>query len=123
VRTELYVGDVLIDSIAHEVQVLDARVPDRGEFLTVQGNQFLRAGQPWNPVGVNYWPHYIAGMDAQDFGAGWLRTGYYDPELVEGDLVRMEKLGSIWSAFRPPNCHIIAICSTSSNVAVGMTCW
>jgi hypothetical protein len=93
VRTELYIGEVPIDSIAHEVHVLNARVPDRGEFLTVQGNQFLRGEQPWNPVGINYWPHYIAGMDAQDFGAGWLRTGYYDPALVEGDLVRMEKLG------------------------------
>ena len=93
VRTELYVGETLMDAIEHEVHVLDPRVPDRSEFLTVKGNQFLRAGKSWNPVGVNYWPHYIAGMDVNDFGAGWLRTGYYDPELVESDLVRMEKLG------------------------------
>lgn len=93
VRTELYCGGKQIDSIEHEVHVLDPRMPDRSEFLSVQGNQFMRQGHPWNPVGVNYWPRYIAGMDAQDFGAGWLRTAYYDPKLVEDDLARMEELG------------------------------
>jgi hypothetical protein len=93
VSTELLREGTVIDRIEHEINVLDTRVPARQEFMTVQGTNFVRDGRPWYPVGVNYWPLYVSGMDHADFWAGWLPPRYYDPALVEQDLTRLETLG------------------------------
>ena len=93
VVTELLVHDVEIDRIEHDFTVLDTQRPAEDDFISVQGNDFLVHGRKWYPVGINFWPLYVSGMDHQDFWAGWLQRRYYDPQLVEQDLDRMEALG------------------------------
>ena len=93
VVTELLVHDVEVDRIEHDFTVLDTQRPAEDEFVSVQGNNFLVHGRKWYPVGINFWPLYVSGMDHQDFWAGWLQRRYYDPQLVEHDLDRMEALG------------------------------
>ena len=73
--------------------MLDTRPADPSEFIRVSGSDFVLNGQKWYPVGVNFWPLYVSGMDQDDFWAGWLRSAYYEPELVEEDLLRMKSLG------------------------------
>lgn len=93
VTTQLLSGDTVIDQIGHDVSLLDTRRPDPSEYISVSGNDFILQGRKWYPVGINYWPLYVSGMDQDDFWAGWLRSAYYDPELVEEDLARMAELG------------------------------
>jgi hypothetical protein len=93
VAAELIQDGLVVDRIDHDIRVLDAGVPSKGEFITVRGNQFYLGEQPWYPVGVNYWPLYVSGMQLDDFWTGWLHQRYYDPELVEHDLQLMEGLG------------------------------
>ncbi|MBN2448833.1 MAG: hypothetical protein JXR77_00505 [Lentisphaeria bacterium] len=81
------------DEIQHELAVLDPDPAPATDFITVRDGNFLLRGEPWYPVGVNYWPLYVAGMDHGDYGAGWLDRRFYEPELVEEDLGRMAALG------------------------------
>ena len=101
----------MIDRIEHEINVLETRVPARQEFMTVQGTNFVRGGHPWYPVGINYWPLYVSGMDHEDFWAGWLPQRYYDPALVEQDLTRLEALGINMVSIQAPTSSSIVICS------------
>ena len=93
VSTELVHNGIVVDRIDHDLRVLDERTPAKGEFLAVKGNQFYLGDRPWYPVGINYWPLYVSGMQQDDFWSGWLQQRYYDPELVEEDLQRMTALG------------------------------
>ena len=93
VSTELVHKGIVVDRIDHDLRVLDERTPAKGEFLAVKGNQFCLGDRPWYPVGVNYWPLYVSGMQQDDFWSGWLQQRYYEPELVEEDLQRMTALG------------------------------
>jgi hypothetical protein len=87
-------GQGIADRIAHEVAVLDPRPAPPDDFVRVREGRFVLQGRPWYPVGVNYWPLYVSGMDAADFWAGWLDQRFYDPDLVERDLARLEALGA-----------------------------
>lgn len=93
VTAELVLDNRIIDSLEHEITVLDAAAPDSDAFMQVAGNNFVLRGRKWYPVGVNYWPLYVSGMDRADYWAGWIERRYYDPALVEQDLARMEALG------------------------------
>ncbi len=93
VSTELIIDDKIADRIEHEFAVLDTRTAAADEFVTVRGNDFYLRGKKWYPVGINFWPLYVSGMDHSDFWAGWSQRTYYDPELVEQDLARMQALG------------------------------
>jgi len=81
------------DRIEHEFAVLDPRPSAAADFVRVQDGRFVLRGEPWYPIGVNYWPLYVSGMDAADYWAGWLDQRFYDPDLVERDLARLEALG------------------------------
>ena len=93
VMTELVCEDAVVDRIDHEFAVLDTRPHNSSEFMSVQGNNFCLNGKSWYPVGINFWPLYVSGMDHGDYWAGWIQRPYYDPQLVEEDLVRMQALG------------------------------
>jgi hypothetical protein len=93
VRTQLLRDGKVIDFVGHGLDVTPDLKPAPGDLLTVKGGDFYLKGEKWYPAGVNYWPLYVAGMDAADYWPGWLAPAYYDPEEVEGDLERMEKLG------------------------------
>jgi hypothetical protein len=91
--TELWIAGKCIDRIEHELAVLDSASANDDEFIKVRGNDFYLGDQKWYPVGVNFWPLYVSGMEHEDFWAGWLRHRYYEPSLVELDLQRLESLG------------------------------
>ncbi len=93
ITTELLHCDRIVDRIVHDVAVLDTQPTDPDRFMRVSGNDFVVNGDRWYPVGINFWPRYVSGMDQDDFWAGWLRSAFYEPELVEEDLLRMKSLG------------------------------
>ncbi len=93
VTTQLLVDDQVVDQIEHELAVHSTATANKDEFITVQGSNFLLRGEKWYPVGINYWPLYVSGMDQDDFWAGWIPETFYDPALVEQDLKLMESLG------------------------------
>ncbi len=93
VTTELLVDGDIVDRIEHDLIILDPGSAARDEFLVVNGGDFYLRDEKWYPVGVNYWPLYVSGMDHDDFWAGWLQRRFYDPQLVEQDLERMQTLG------------------------------
>ena len=38
-------------------------MPRPDEFVTVKDGNFVVEGQPWYPVGGNYWPLYVSGLE------------------------------------------------------------
>ena len=54
---------------------------------------FVVDGKPWYPVGINYWPLYVSGLDTEAYSLGWFDPACYDPEEIERDLQRMKALG------------------------------
>lgn len=82
-----------IDRIEHDIGILSTRRASADEFVTVRGSDFYLKGRKWYPVGVNFWPLYVAGMDIRDYSLGWLRPAQYQPDEVERDLQRMSTLG------------------------------
>ncbi|MBT3377809.1 MAG: hypothetical protein HN742_40390 [Lentisphaerae bacterium] len=93
VRTELRREGRVIDHITQDLSVLDPKSAAPKEFISVAGTDFTLAGKPWYPVGINYWPLYVSGMDHADYWAGWLDHRFYEPALIEEDLGRMADQG------------------------------
>jgi len=83
----------VLDEIQQPVRILRDRTRSEEEFVSVEGSQFILAGKPWNPVGINYWPLYVSGQDPDHYWMGWLEPGLYAPNEVERDLKLMEALG------------------------------
>ena len=95
--------NAVLDRIEHEFAVLDPALAPQSEFLTVREGDFWLRGEKWYPVGINYWPLYVSGMDHGDYSAGWLRDRYYEPNLVEQDLAHMADMGlNMVSVQSPP---------------------
>jgi len=93
VRVSLMVNGEVRDVIRHEFAVLDPRPAPKADFITVVGGDFILGKEKWYPVGMNYWPLYVSGMEVQDYNAGWLKDAYYSPALVECDLRHMADMG------------------------------
>ncbi len=95
VETELRVEDRVVDRITHDFGLLRSGATAKSEFVRVRGGEFVvgEKDKVWRPVGINYWPLYVSGMDPGDYSAGWLRPAYYDPREIERDLALMEQLG------------------------------
>ena len=81
------------DEIRHGFAVLDPTPAPKSACISARDGDFWRDGKKWYPVGVNFWPLYVSGMDSEDYSAGWLRDPYYSPSLVERDLVHLRELG------------------------------
>ena len=82
------------DFIVAPFRVLPSSATVRsGGRVTVRGPEFVLAGKPWRPVGVNYWPLWVAGQDPRQYALNWLSPEQYDPELVERDLTLCAQLG------------------------------
>ena len=103
-RVSVRLGD---DEIAHEFAVLPEGPDAPGDFITVAGSNFMLHGKPWYPVGVNFWPGYIAGMAHTDYWSGWMRGASYAPSLVERDLAHFAAMGGTMISIQaPPLEHI-----------------
>jgi hypothetical protein len=91
------------DVIRHDFAVLDPAPAPKSAFITAHDGDFWLDGKKWYPVGINYWPLYVSGMDQADYWPGWLRDAYYSPSLVERDLVQMTDMGiNMVSIQNPP---------------------
>ncbi len=91
------------DEISHGFAVLDPAPAPGSAFITARDGDFWLGGRKWYPVGVNYWPLYVSGMDQADYWPGWLRDAYYAPALVERDLVQLADMGvNLVSIQSPP---------------------
>ncbi len=91
------------DVIQHDFAVLDPAPAPKRAFITAKDGAFWLDGKKWYPVGVNYWPLYVSGMDTSDYWLGWLCDVYYAPALVERDLKQMADMGiSLVSIQTPP---------------------
>lgn len=100
VRIALKSGDEVIDVIAYEVGMLSAKKEPNDAFITVNGTDFWLNGKRWFPVGVNYWPRSAMATEQVDYLYHWLTPGYYDPDQVEDDLQRLQKMGANFVAIR-----------------------
>ncbi len=106
VSVSLSVNGEVRDVIRHEFAVLDPTAAASEDFITVAGGDFMLDRKKWYPVGMNYWPLYVSGMEAHDYDAGWLKDAYYSPSLVEIDLRHMASLGiNLVSIQTPPKEH------------------
>ncbi len=93
VITQLRQGEEDIDSLQQPLRIIARAQPTGTNRVTVHADGFRLDGQPWHPVGINYWPRYIAGLEANEFSdAAWSPT-YYDPASIEADLAQMRSLG------------------------------
>ena len=90
------------DVIAHEFAVLPEGPDAPGDFITVKDGDFMLHGKPWYPVGVNFWPGYIAGMEHADFWGGWMCGEGYAPALVERDLAHFAAMGGTMISIQAP---------------------
>ena len=90
------------DVIAHEFAVLPEGPDAPSDFITVKDGNFMLHGKPWYPVGVNFWPGYIAGMEHADFWGGWMCGEGYAPALVERDLAHFAAMGGTMISIQAP---------------------
>lgn len=92
-RITLSQGDRVLDSTSHELVCEASPAPAPGDFITVRDDEFSLRGEVWHPIGVNYWPLYVSGLEPSEYGSGWLQPKFYDPALIEEDLALMRHLG------------------------------
>lgn len=91
------------EEIKQGFAVLSPEPAPKGAFITARDGDFWLGGKKWYPVGVNYWPLYVSGMDQADYWPGWLKDAYYAPALVERDLAQMRDMGvNLVSIQTPP---------------------
>lgn len=62
-------------------------------YVRVKGGEFVLDGKPWRIAGINFWPAWIAGQDAEAYRHHWLSSDEYDPALAERDLETCTTLG------------------------------
>jgi hypothetical protein len=92
VTVQLLSRGKVVDSLTHAFRVLPKGAVGKS-FVRVKEGRFVLEGKEWHPHGVNYWPSYVAGMEAAQYWGHWLGPAFYDPETVEKDLWLLERLG------------------------------
>jgi len=90
------------DETRHGFEVLDPAPAPKEAFITARNGDFWLDGKRWYPVGVNFWPLYVSGMDSSDYSAGWLRDAYYAPALAERDLTHLQDMGITLVSIQTP---------------------
>lgn len=93
VELRLFDQSGVVDVIRHSFAVLDATPASKDSFITAHDGDFRLKEKKWYPVGINFWPLYVSGMEKKDYRAGWLRDAYYAPSLVERDMKHMADMG------------------------------
>jgi len=93
VTTTLARGGVTIDTIRQPVRVVEFGPVASEEIVGVKDGDFVLAGRPWHPFGINYWPCYVLGLEESDFSNAQWDPALYDPEGVEAELAAAEGMG------------------------------
>ena len=86
----------------HEFAVVSSEPDPHDAFITVKDGDFWLRGRKWYPVGVNFWPLYVAGMEMADYWPGWMRNEYYSPARVEWDLAHFAAMGGNMISIQAP---------------------
>lgn len=90
-RAELHINDELADVIEQEIGFDGPRTEQK--FVSAKDRMFVREGKPFRAFGVNYMPSSgMARLVGEEFEY-WIEDPSYDPEIVEQDLARIEKMG------------------------------
>lgn len=92
VRTVLSVSGKPIDEITYPFRVISFGPLAEKDVVTVRGGDFYLDGRKWYPLGMNYWPRYVTGMEDGIWNQ-WQLPELYDPEIIEQDLALAQKLG------------------------------
>jgi len=92
VTTQLIKNEKTIDALEHQLLVWFPS--KKKDFITVKNGHFYLPGEkePWFPFGVNYMPSSGIALEEQEWFEHWLDSHTYDPEIIETDLSRIEKI-------------------------------
>jgi len=102
-RASLEDGSGSADAVQHDFAVLDPAPAKKSAFVVVRGGDFWLNGKKWYPVGMNFWPLYVSGMDKADYWPGWMCDAYYAPTLVEQDLAQLQNMGVNMVSIQSPS--------------------
>lgn len=93
VETVLTQDGRVIDTLNNQFTVIEDYPPIKdSDKITVKAGKFYLGSSRWNPVGINYWPTYVSGMEPNDYYSHWLNPKFYDPIEIEKDLELLEKM-------------------------------
>ena len=94
VKTELFQKGIKepIDILEHEMNVWFPR--EKNNFVHAKKGHFYFPGseKPWIPFGVNYMPTTGIAFEENESFEHWMDPHTYDPEMIEADLTRIEKI-------------------------------
>ncbi|MBI3851919.1 MAG: beta-galactosidase [Verrucomicrobia bacterium] len=90
VHVTLRAGDVVVDSLSHEIGIWQPK--PKPEFIEARDGGFWLRGKPWEINGVNYMPSSGIGLANWQHFEHWVGRGAYDPEIIERDLRRMQAM-------------------------------
>lgn len=93
VTTTLAKSGTIIDAIRYPFRVVSVRPLKDDDVVSVRSGDFLLAGRAWYPLGINYWPRYILGLEPADFSDAQWDPAQYNPGCVEEDLALAQTLG------------------------------
>jgi hypothetical protein len=93
VTVRLLRGGKVVDIIAHDFRVWRPKPEAERSYLTAHDGCFWLKGRRWGMHGVNYWPSNSNADEDWDEYNFPLRIKNYDPEIVEGDLARIQAIG------------------------------
>lgn len=97
-RAQIRINGELADVVEQEIGFDGPRSDQK--FVSAKDRMFVREGKPFRAFGVNYMPSSgMARLVGEEFEY-WIEDASYDPEIVEQDLARIEKMGfNMISAF------------------------
>jgi hypothetical protein len=93
VQTELLMNGRIIDLIIHEMGVWKSKPLEKRNYMTYKNGNFYVEGKPWYAHGVNYMPSSGIAIEDQENFEYWVSARSYDPEVIERDLSRIERMG------------------------------
>ncbi|MGC8639185.1 MAG: beta-galactosidase [Isosphaeraceae bacterium] len=92
VVTELSEGGKVVDTLSHQIAVWEP--PARPSWVTIgPDGHFHKDGRTWRINGVNYMPSSGIALTEGKLFEDWNGAAAYDPEVIERDLTRIERLG------------------------------
>ena len=93
VETRLLMDGKVIDVASHEMGVWEPKPLEEREYVTCKDGRFFYRGQPWFAHGVNYMPSSGIAIEDGEYFEYWMSARSYDPEVIELDLSRIERMG------------------------------
>lgn len=93
VQTELACDGEVVDRIRQSVSLVAPPSGTREDMVQVHDGHFWLKGSRWHAHGINFWPRYASGTEAEEYVRHWLTPEAYIPEEVEEDLRIAEGLG------------------------------